>query len=85
MGSACFDDSDWSPASAANSNRSRHVPGELRALPIPPIRVTAKLTPVSVSEVAPGMYIFDLGQKLCGLGQAARRGTARHNGPDAHG
>ena len=61
-----FDDSDWSPASAANSNRSRHVPGELRALPIPPIRVTAKLTPVSVSEVAPGMYIFDLGQNFAG-------------------
>lgn len=56
-----FDDSDWNSASAADSN-----PGELRALPIPPIRVTASLTPVSMSEVSPGVYIFDLGQNFAG-------------------
>jgi alpha-L-rhamnosidase len=56
-----FDDSEWSSASAADSNL-----GELRALPIPPIRVTASLTPVSVSEVTPGVYIFDLGRNFAG-------------------
>jgi len=61
-----FDDSGWSAASSANSNGSGHAPGELRALPIPPIRVTAKLTPVSMSEIGPGVYIFDLGQNFAG-------------------
>ena len=56
-----FDDSDWDSASAADSDL-----GELRALPIPPIRVTATLTPVSMSEVSPGVYIFDLGRNFAG-------------------
>ncbi len=56
-----FDDSDWDSASPADSNL-----GELRALPIPRIRVTANLTPVSMSEVSPGVYIFDLGQNFAG-------------------
>lgn len=56
-----FDDSDWSPAAAAESNV-----GELRTLPIPPIRATASLTPVSVSEVSPGVHIFDLGRNFAG-------------------
>ena len=56
-----FDDADWSSASPAGSN-----PGELRASPTPPIRVTARLTPVSVREVSPGVYIFDLGQNFAG-------------------
>ncbi len=56
-----FDDSDWDLASAADSNL-----GKLRALPIPPIRVTATLTPVSINEVSPGVYVYDLGQNLAG-------------------
>ena len=56
-----FDDSEWDLASAADP-----VPGELRARPIPPIRVTSRLTPVSMSEVSPGVYIFDLGRNFAG-------------------
>jgi alpha-L-rhamnosidase len=56
-----FDDSEWSSASAADSNL-----GELRTLPIPPIRVTAHLAPVSMNEVTPGVYIFDLGRNFAG-------------------
>ena len=56
-----FDDSGWNALSAAELNL-----GQLRALPIPPIRVTANLTPVSMSEVSPGVYIFDLGQNFAG-------------------
>ena len=56
-----YDDSDWSSASAAES----HL-GELRTLPIPPIRITANLTPVSMNQVSPGVYVFDLGQNFAG-------------------
>jgi len=56
-----FDDSEWDPASAADP-----VPGELRVRPIPPIRVTSRLTPVSMSEISPGVYIFDLGRNFAG-------------------
>jgi alpha-L-rhamnosidase len=56
-----FNDADWSSASPARSS-----PGELRASPIPPIRVTARLTPVSMREVSPGVYIFDLGRNFAG-------------------
>jgi alpha-L-rhamnosidase len=56
-----FDDSDWDYASAADP-----ISGELRALPIPPIRVTEHLTPVALSEVSPGVYIFDLGRNFAG-------------------
>jgi len=56
-----FDASDWQSASTADSKL-----GELRTLPIPPIRVTATLTPVGMNEVSPGVYVFDLGQNFAG-------------------
>lgn len=56
-----FDDSGWASASAADP-----VPGELRARPIPPIRVTSRLTPVGMNEVSPGVFIFDLGRNFAG-------------------
>ena len=68
-----FDDSDWSNASEAMS-----MPGEMRVSPIPPIRVTKKLTPVSVNEVIEGVFIFDFGQNFAGwagLKVQGERGT----------
>ncbi|MFT5516476.1 MAG: alpha-L-rhamnosidase [Rhodothermales bacterium] len=59
-----FDDSDWRAASPAKA--TDHTPGALCAMPIPPIRVTATLHPVSLVEVSPGVYIFDLGQNFAG-------------------
>jgi alpha-L-rhamnosidase len=56
-----FDDSEWSSASAVDP-----IPGELRARPIPPIRVTSRLTPVSMTEISPGVFIFDLGRNFAG-------------------
>jgi alpha-L-rhamnosidase len=56
-----FDDSEWDSASAADP-----VPGELRTRPIPPIRVTSRLTPVGMNEVSPGVFIFDLGRNFAG-------------------
>jgi len=58
-----FDESQWSSASRAPLEGAR--PG-LRALPMPPIRVTNRLAPVSVNEVSDGVYIFDFGQNFAG-------------------
>ncbi|MBT8396372.1 MAG: family 78 glycoside hydrolase catalytic domain [Gemmatimonadetes bacterium] len=55
------DDRSWDPASRADP-----VPGELRASPIPPIRVTSRLTPITMREISPGAFIFDLGQNFAG-------------------
>jgi alpha-L-rhamnosidase len=52
--------------------------GVLSAQPIAPIRVTETLKPVSVHEVRPGIYIFDMGQNMvgwCRLSVAGPRGT----------
>ena len=40
--------------------------GLLRAQMINPIRVTQTLTPVSMREIAPGTFIYDMGQNLVG-------------------
>ncbi len=61
-----FDDSDWSAAKTVDSLEQRKKLGELRACPIPPIRVTKRMTPASLSEVEPGVWIFDLGQNFAG-------------------
>jgi alpha-L-rhamnosidase len=58
--------------------------GALSAQPIAPIRVTETLKPVTVHEVRPGIYIFDMGQNMvgwCRLSVAGPRGakvTLRH-------
>lgn len=62
-----FDEQGWRPAA-----RSADQPGlgdssvRLEASAMPPIRVTRTLTPVSMSEVAPGVWIADLGQNFAG-------------------
>ncbi len=51
--------------------------GVLRAQAQPPIRVTRTLKPVKITEPAPGIFIFDLGQNFAGwvkLQVAARTG-----------
>jgi len=56
-----FDDSAWDTAACFE------VPaGKLEAQPLPPIRVTDTLKPVSVEEVSPGVYLFDAGENLAG-------------------
>ena len=59
-----FEDSGWIHASRAGAADSKL--GSLVALPIPPIRVTATLKPVGVSEPKPGVFVFDLGQNFAG-------------------
>lgn len=57
-----FDDSGWIPASAAG----RPPAGVLSGVAVPPIRVTARLKPIGVEEVAPGIFVFDFGQNFAG-------------------
>jgi len=40
--------------------------GPLRSQTMPPIRATATLRPVAVTEVEPGVFIFDMGQNFAG-------------------
>jgi alpha-L-rhamnosidase len=56
-----FDDVKWIAAELSTP------PGEqLVAQTIEPIRVTESLKPVSVNEIAPGTFIFDMGQNMVG-------------------
>lgn len=58
---AGFDDSNWVPAQLATTPG-----GEVSAQMIQPIRVTGKIKPVSVTELKPGVFIYDLGQNMVG-------------------
>ena len=69
---AGFGDSSWRPPGVATE-----AVGVLRAQAQPPIRVTRTLKPVKITEPAPGVFIFDLGQNFTGwakLQVAARAG-----------
>lgn len=78
-----FDDSGWARASLAagsgtdGGGRSDRL-GELHSQVVPPIRVTATLPPATVTEVRPGVFIFDMGQNFAGwarLRVEGRRGA----------
>ena len=56
-----FNDRSWRVPSVAAG-----PVGVLRAQPQPPIKVTATLTPVGISEPRPGVFIFDMGQNFAG-------------------
>lgn len=56
-----FDDSGWRPAAAA-----KEAVGPLEAQPVPPIKATATLKPVMITEPKTGVYIIDMGQNFAG-------------------
>ena len=58
---AGFLDSSWRQPSVANEPL-----GVLQAQAQPPIRVTRTLKPVKLTEPAPGVYLFDMGQNFSG-------------------
>ncbi|RMG58389.1 MAG: alpha-L-rhamnosidase [Bacteroidetes bacterium] len=64
-------EADWTYA-----QRYPSPPGRMRDLPAPPIRVTDTLRPVSVREVAPDTFIFDLGQNMAGRARLRAAGPA---------
>ncbi len=74
-----FDASKWQPAETVAA------PGGVLAAEMQePIRVTGTIKPVSMKEVRPGIYVFDLGQNMVGwcrlhvTGPAGKRVTLSH-------
>jgi alpha-L-rhamnosidase len=58
---AGFDDSKWSEAQVVSTPG-----GRLSAQMMEPIRVTGTIKPISVKEIKPGVFIYDLGQNMVG-------------------
>ena len=76
---AGFDDSAWRAAAIVSAPG-----GVLSAVRQDPIRVTDTIKPVSVKEIRPGVFIFDMGQNMVGWcrlqvkGPAGTQITLRH-------
>lgn len=68
---AAFDASTWSAAQIA-----RHPGGHLRAQIMQPCRVTATLRPVSVQQVHPGVWVYDMGRNIAGWARLTLSGPA---------
>ncbi len=66
-----FDDSEWDGVIAAPANT-----GPLVAQMAPPIKTGRTIRPVSVSEPAPGVFIFDMGENFGGLARLRVKGPA---------
>jgi len=68
-----YDDSSWRPVEAVAGPE-----GVLSAQMTPPIRVVETRSPISVNELAPGVFIYDMGQNMvgwCRLKVQGPRGT----------
>jgi alpha-L-rhamnosidase len=74
-----FDDSKWQAAQIVSAP-CEHICAQMQE----PIRVTGRIKPVSVREIEPGVFIFDLGQNIAGWcrlrvsGPAGTEVTLRH-------
>jgi len=66
-----YRDADWQPARVVTA-----PPGQLSAQMAEPIRVTETLKPVSVKQIKPGVFIYDLGQNMVGWCRLKVRGEA---------
>lgn len=68
---AGFDDSGWQPVQIVPAPG-----GRLSAQMMEPIRVTGSLKPRAVTEIKPGVFIYDLGQNLVGWCRLKVQGPA---------
>ncbi len=66
-----YDDSSW-----ASPELTDGPGGSLRAQVAPPVKVTASIAPVSVTEPSPGVFVYDLGQNIAGWAQLKVSGPA---------
>ena len=79
-----FDGSRWQHAGVYGAVDAAYSGPALCAQPNEPIRITQQRTAVAVSQPAPGVYVFDLGQNFAGWvwlrvrGPAGRVITLRH-------
>ncbi len=56
-----FNDQNWAKPDIVPAPK-----GKLRAQMITPIKVTETITPVSITEPTPGVFVYDLGQNIAG-------------------
>lgn len=63
------DDRAWRPVQVTASPGGRLV-----ASTLPPLRVTQTITPVSITEPRPGVYVADMGQNFAGWARIHMRG-----------
>lgn len=56
-----FDDSEWQ-----NADKADGPAGVLSAQNMPAIKITDELTPVSITEPKPGVFVVDIGQNIAG-------------------
>lgn len=63
-------DSNWEPALVIPGDKSLLVAEQFQ-----PIRVTREIKPVSVTEIAPGKFIFDMGENIAGWTRIRARGN----------
>ena len=66
-----FDESGWNRPAIATEPL-----GLFRTQPLPPIRVTKTLKPVTLTEPSPGVTVFDFGQNFAGWVRLKVRGPA---------
>ena len=68
-----YDDSDWKQVVKVLGPE-----GRTSAQKLPPIKEIEEITPVSVSEPKPGIYVFDLGVNIAGRVELIVRGKEIH-------
>lgn len=68
--SAGFDDAVWHAALVVNRPKGRLVAEQQ-----PPIRASASIRPVSISEPKPGVFVFDFGVNIAGWARLATHGA----------
>lgn len=66
-----YDDGRWDHASIIAPPG-----GVLKSSQAPPIRVTGTIRPISVQEVSPGVWVYDLGQSISGWARISAKGPA---------
>ncbi|MCE5266456.1 MAG: glycoside hydrolase family 78 protein [Planctomycetaceae bacterium] len=64
-----LDDSAWKPVAA-----TAEIPCKLQAFPGVNVHETGELRPVKVTEPAPQVYVFDMGQNFAGFARLKARG-----------
>lgn len=58
---AGFDDAAWKPVETLQAPE-----GALEGQPAEPLKVTENVKPIKISEIRPGVYIYDMGQNMVG-------------------
>jgi len=69
-----LDEADWEPATVFTQEKDLTLSSQFA----PPIRIMNEIEPVSVSEIKPGKFVFDMGKNIVGYARltvSGERGT----------